>query len=97
MRSLLIIKLQPLIDVFLKFLDAVIDLFAERDLVELFKDRAVESLTNTIGLRRLGLGTAVVNILNRQIQLVFVVGHVATVFSPPVGEDAQEAHVMGFK
>ena len=49
--SLLIIRLQTVIDIFLQFFDAAIDLLAEGDLVKLFEDSAVKSFTDTIGLR----------------------------------------------
>ena len=46
----LIVIFQPLIQVALQFLDRVVDFLAERNLVKLFLDRAVEALADPVGL-----------------------------------------------
>lgn len=43
MQSFPIVKLQPRIDIVLRLIDALIDLFAERHLIELLQNRAVET------------------------------------------------------
>ena len=45
---------QPGIEISLQLVDAAVDLFAERDAIELIQDRAMEALTDSIGLRALG-------------------------------------------
>jgi hypothetical protein len=62
----------PGIEVGLQLVDCVVDLLAERHPVELVEHGAVEALADAVGLRAFGLGAAVVDILDRQIELVFV-------------------------
>src|SRR5262249_17926153 len=47
-------------------------LLAERDAIELIQYSAMEALTDSIGLRALGLGAAVINVLDREVELVFM-------------------------
>ncbi len=51
MRALVVIVVQPFIQIDLKRIDAVIELLAEGDLVELLQDRLVEPLSDAVGLR----------------------------------------------
>ena len=46
---------QPGIEISLQLVDAVVDLLAERDAIELIQYSAMEALTDSIGLRALGL------------------------------------------
>ena len=62
-------------------------------LIELLLNSTMESLTDAIGLRIAHLGLAVSDILNRQIELIFMVLYRAAVFRPPVGEDAQQRNI----
>jgi hypothetical protein len=48
------------------------DLFAERHPIELIQDGAMEALTDSVGLRALGFGTAVIDVLDGEVELVFV-------------------------
>ena len=52
------------------------------------------ALADTVGLRALGLGAGVVDILHRQVELVFVPLMIAAVFGAAVGEHAAEPNVM---
>jgi hypothetical protein len=47
----------------------VVDLLAERDAIELIQYSAMEALTDSIGLRALGLGAAVINVLDGEVPL----------------------------
>jgi len=58
---------QPGIEIGLR----VIDPFAERDPVELVEHGAMEAF-DAVGLRALGFGTPVINVLNGEIELTFV-------------------------
>ena len=69
--SLIIID-EPSIEVGLQLLNGPVDLFAERDAVELVEQGAMEAFADSVGLRALGLGTGVVDVLDRQVELVFV-------------------------
>src|SRR4029077_1442739 len=72
MRPPLIIVDEPSIEVGLQLLNRPIDLLAEGDPVKLVQHSAMEALADAVGLRALGLGAAVIDVLDRQIELVFV-------------------------
>jgi len=63
MRALVIVMVQPFIQIGLQRADAVIELLAERDLVELLQDRLVEPLADAVGLGRLHLGFGVISVI----------------------------------
>src|SRR4029077_3568825 len=54
----------PGIEVSLQLLDASVDTFAERHLIELLQDGLVEALADAVGLRAPRLGAAVVDVLH---------------------------------
>ncbi len=54
----------------------------------------MEALADAVGLRTLGLGAAVVDVFDREIQLVFVPLRVAAVFAAAVAQHAQELDLM---
>src|SRR5512133_1984901 len=68
----MIIVDQPGIEISLQLVDGAINLLAERDPVELVQDGAMEALTDSIGLRALGLGTAVIDVFDGEVELVLV-------------------------
>src|ERR1700757_4560547 len=70
MGALLIVFDEPDVEIGLQFVDRRIDLLAERNPVELVEDGAMEALANAIGLRAFGLGAAMVDVLDGQIELV---------------------------
>ena len=72
MRPAIIVLDELGIEVGLQFVDRAMDLLAERDPVELVEHGAMEALADTVGLRALGLGTAVIDGLDRDVDLVFV-------------------------
>ena len=72
MRSPMIVLDQPGVEIGLQLLDRAIDLLAERYTVELVEHGAMEALADAVGLRALGLGAAVIDVLDRQVELVFV-------------------------
>src|SRR6516162_4450587 len=72
MGPLLVVLGNPSIKVGLQLVDRAVDLFPEHHPVELIQDGAMEALTNSIRLRALGLGTAVINVLDGEIELIFV-------------------------
>jgi hypothetical protein len=74
----------------LQFGQAAIELFTEGDPVELVPHRLVEALADPIGLRALGLGSAVIDVLDREIQFVLVPLRVAAVFAAAIGEHPAE-------
>ena len=72
MRSPLVVVDEAGVEVALQLVDRLVDLLAEGDPVELVQDGAMEALANAISLRALGLGAAVVDVLNGEIELVFM-------------------------
>ena len=51
MRALVVVVMQPFIEIGLKHVDAVIEFLAERDLIIILQDRLMEALAYTVGLR----------------------------------------------
>jgi hypothetical protein len=49
----------------------------------------VEAFTDAIGLRMVGFGFAVIDIFNRQVELILMVLDRAIVFGASVGQDPQ--------
>lgn len=96
MRALVVVTVQPFIQIGLKRVDAVIELLAERDLVELLQDGLVEAFANAIGLRRLHLGRGVVNIVDCQEKLEVVLIDTATIFRAAICQNTQHRQVVFF-
>jgi hypothetical protein len=67
-RPLLVVAGDPLIEIALQLGDRAIDLLAERHTIELVENGLVEPLGDAIGLRALGLGAWMVDVLERQIE-----------------------------
>ena len=63
MRPFLVVALDPGIEIALQFADRAVDFLAKGDAVELVERRLVEALDDAIGLRALGLGARMVDIL----------------------------------
>ena len=57
----------------------------------------MEALADAVGLRALGLGAGVIDILDREIELIFMPFGVAAVFTAAVGQHARELHVMALE
>jgi len=72
MGPLLVVFGDPRIKVGLQLVDGAIDLLAKRHPVELIQDGAMKALADAVGLRALGLGAAVIDVLNREVEFVFV-------------------------
>ena len=94
MRSDLVELAHPEIEVALQLLDRRVDLLAEGDLVELVEHGLVETLDNSVGLRALGLGSGMVSVLDRQIELVFVAVVGPAIFGPAIGEHALQGDAV---
>src|SRR5215469_10087090 len=72
MRPLIVVFGDPRIKIGLQLVDRAIDLFAKRHPIEFVEHSAMEALADAIGLRALGLGAAVIDVLNGKVELVFV-------------------------
>lgn len=84
MRPLFVVVFHPLIEVFLQFLHIVVYLLAKGNVVKLMLYRFVEALADAIALGSSSPRFAVIDVLNGQVELVFVMLAVAAVFGPPV-------------
>src|SRR5215813_11214974 len=89
MWSTIIVFNQPGIEIGLQLVDRVIDLLAECDPVKLIQHSAMEALADSIRLWALGLGAAVVDVLNREIELLFMAVGAAN-FSAALGQHARQ-------
>ena len=94
MRALFVVVADPQIEIDLQLVDRMVQLFAERDPIKLVEQSFVEALTNTVGLRALGLGARVVDVLDRKIELIFVPLRIAAVLAAAVGQHAQQLDFM---
>jgi hypothetical protein len=57
----------------------------------------VEAFTDAVGLRALGLGARVIDVLDRQVEFVFVPLRIAAIFAATVGQHAQQFDVMALE
>jgi len=80
-----IVPSDPLVKVVLKLFDGSVHLLSERDKEKLVLHGLVETFTDTVGLRALCLGPGMVDVLNGQVKLIFVVLPFSTVLGSPVG------------
>ena len=89
MRPAFIVLADPLIYVNLQLLQIPVQRLPKGNAVELVLHGSVKPLANAVGLRVSCLGTGMIDILHRQIQLIFMVLAMAAVLGSAVGEDAQ--------
>jgi hypothetical protein len=87
MRPAFIVFRHPGVDVALQLLQARIQPLPERYAVELVLHRAMETFADAIGLRRPRLGLGMVDILNRQVELILVVFPLAAVLGSAAGQN----------
>ena len=64
----LIVVANPCIEIDLQFIDRTIHLLAEGNTVELVEHGLVEALADSVGLRALGLGARVIDVLDRKVE-----------------------------
>src|SRR5215468_5386510 len=89
MWSTIIIFDQPGIEIGLKLVERAIDLLPERDPVELVEHSAMKALADSVRLRALGLGAAVIDVLDREVELV-VVAFAAAEFGATVSQHPRQ-------
>jgi hypothetical protein len=85
---LFIVLPHPLIHIHLKLFQGTVQLLSEEPAVALVLHRLMKPLTDAVGLGMVGLGLRVVNIFNRQVELVGVVLWLATVLCASAAQDA---------
>jgi hypothetical protein len=84
----------PCIQVGLQLVDRTVHLFAERHTIEFVEHGLVEPFTDAVGLRALGLGARVIDVLDREIELVLVPFGIAAILAAAVGQHAQQLNLM---
>lgn len=97
MCPLFIVVHQPFIQLNLQAFQIGIELLSERHLIELLQDGLMESLTDTIRLRRLCLGLGVIDIVEGQVELVVVFFSASAVLGSSVSQNAQYRQLMAFE
>lgn len=88
MSTLFIILLHPFVKISLQFLNATVDLLAKGDAVELIQQGFVETLADAIGLRAARFCPRVIDVLNRQVELIFMPIMGAAEFRAAISQDA---------
>ena len=83
-RPPVVIFTQVSLQVNLQFLHGGVEFFAEGDVVELLLECAMEAFADTVGLRRTGFSSAVVDVFYSEIKLVGVVLHFAAILRSPI-------------
>ena len=89
MGSLFVVKLYPLVQVRLQLVDRLIEFLPKGYPVELIEHRLVKPLTDPVGLRTLCLGARMIDVLQRQIQLILVMLRITAVLGSPVRQHSQ--------
>lgn len=97
MRPLVVIPHEPCFEIRLQLLERRVELPPERDLIELLQDRLVETLADPVRLRALDLRPRVLEVVDRQEELVGMLVHAAAVLGPSIGQDAQQLPAFRFE
>src|SRR5215469_13264944 len=75
----------------------MIHLLAEGDTIEFVKHGPVEALANSISLRTLGFGARMIDVLDREVELIFVPLRIATILAAAISEHAQQLDIVLIK
>src|SRR6266536_729787 len=94
MRSRFIVLAQPNVKVCLQLVERVVHLLAERHSIELVERSLVEAFADAVGLRALSLGARMIDVLDREIELVLVPFGIAAELAAAVGEHAQQLGIV---
>ena len=93
-RPLRVIRVHPSVKVCLQLFYRGVYLLSESDGVEFVLGSPVEAFTDAVCLRALGLDLGMVDVLDGQIQFVFMCFPVSAVFGSPVREHPHQFQVM---
>ena len=84
MGPVMVVLINPNIQILLKFFNIVVDLLSKSHRIEFVLYGTMEALTNAVGLRTFGFCLTMVYILNGQIKLIFMMLPGATIFSASI-------------
>src|SRR5499427_10481758 len=93
MGPVLVVFGDPYIKVGLQLVDRAVDLFAERHPVKLIQDGTMEALADSICLRAFGFGSAVINVFDGEVELVFMALGTAKL-GAAIGQHARQPDTM---
>ena len=88
MRALFIVLPQRIIDIGLQILDRTIQPLAKGYAIELILHRAMKPFTDPVGLGAIRLGPGMIDILDRKVELIFVMFPVTAILGSTIGQDA---------
>ena len=94
MGTLVVILVNPPVQILLELFQGGIDLLPEGDGIELVLDGSMEAFTDPVGLRGPGLGSGMIDVLKGQIELVFVVFSGSAILGSPVSQDPKQRDIM---
>ena len=84
----------PIIQIDLQLFNGLVNLAPECYLVELLQDSLVEAFADAVGLWMVDFGSGMLNVVQRQVELVIVVLRFAAIFGTTVGQDADDSHAL---
>jgi hypothetical protein len=90
MRALFVVLLHPNIEITLQLVDGLVDFLAEHHAIELVEHGSMEAFADSVGLRALGLGAGVIDVLDGEIELVVVMLGVAAILRAAIRQQCQE-------
>jgi len=94
MRTLLVVFLDPPVEIGLQLLQHLIDLLPKRHAIELDHHRLVEPFTNPVGPQVPGLGPRVIDVLHRQVQFVLMAFWHPAVLRAAIFEDPIQQNLV---
>jgi len=96
MCSFTVVFIKPLIQIRLKRLDIPVDFLAEGHLIKFLQNGFMKSLADSVRLWRFGLGLGVVNVIDRQVQLVIMGFGLTTIFCASICQDSKQGQLVLF-
>ena len=97
MRARFVVRRHPNIEIILQLVDGSIDLLAERHTVELIEHGSMEALADSVGLRALGLGPRMIDVLDGEIELVVVMLGVAAILGATIRQHPAQYNTVLFE
>jgi hypothetical protein len=91
---LLVVLLQPVIQVGLQLVQGPIDLLPERHPIQFVQHRLVEPFTDPVGLGMPGLRAGVIDVLHREVQFILVAFGCPAVFRAAIREHSVQRNLV---
>lgn len=94
MGSIHVVAVHPRIQIGLQFLQRVVQLAPESNLIKLVQYGFMKTFADAVGLRVSGLGFGVLNTVHAKVKLIIMGFNFSAVLSASVCEYANEAHFL---